>query len=127
MLSWVSLNRWSIVDAVMHSSVMHDGGAECIGCKVHGFSVACAVGKEVLEVIQCLATSTTNQAVLWDVFFRGHQAPNKSIQGYFSKCLQQSLDCKFYCPSSSGDLSEYILVRKIMVGLYDPVLKRDLY
>ena len=106
---------------------MHDGGAECIGCEVHGISVTCAIGKEVLEVIECLATLTTNQAVLWNEFFRGPQAPNKSIQCYFSKFLQQSLDCKFYCPSSSGDLSEYILVRKIMVGLCDPVLKRDLY
>ena len=81
----------------------------------------------MLDEIESLVTSSTNQAVLWDVFFSGHQTPGESMKEYFNKCLQQAIDCKFSCPNCTGDLSEYILVRKIMVGLHDPVLKRELY
>ena len=126
--SWVALNRWSRTDALMQIRLICT--IEVQSALDAKFTVSqwlsFTIG-EVLDEIESLVTTATNQAVLWDVFFSGRQAPDEGIREYFNKCLQQSLDCKFSCPSCSVDLSEYILVRKIMVGLHDPVLKRELY
>ena len=49
------------------------------------------------------------------------------MNDYFSRCAQKANDCDFQCPKCSECLSEYMLLRKIIVGLSDPVLKRHVF
>ena len=127
-LSWIALNRWSHTDSLMHIRLLCSLEVQsALDAKFTVSQWLAFTVKEVLDAIESLVTSTTNQAVLWDIFFSGHQASNESIKEYFNKCLQQCLDCNFRCPNCSGDLSDYILVRKVVVGLHDPVLKRELF
>ena len=77
------------------------------------------VGKVVLR--------STNQAVQWSDFFSVTQGSEESISDYFVKCTQKATDCEFKCPNCSHDLSEYMLLRKVMVGLSDKELKRQVF
>lgn len=46
------------------------------------------------------------------------------MAAYFHRCVQQAMDCMFQCHS---DLVKYMLARKAMVGLCNPMLKREIF
>ncbi|MPC54822.1 Retrovirus-related Pol polyprotein from transposon opus [Portunus trituberculatus] len=70
-----------------------------------------AVGKFVFR--------SSTQAVQWAEFFGAWQEPGEGV----GECSQKATDCAFKCPQCSADLSEYLLVRKLMGGLRDVTLK----
>ena len=43
------------------------------------------------------------------------------------RCAQMATDCDFKCPGSACDLSEYVLLRKLVVGLGDQEMKRYVF
>ncbi|MPC62647.1 hypothetical protein E2C01_056736 [Portunus trituberculatus] len=46
---------------------------------------------------------------------------------YFQRCTQQALDCNLRCPECDSDLSDYMILRKAIVGLSNPTLKKELF
>ncbi|XP_066965683.1 uncharacterized protein [Macrobrachium rosenbergii] len=125
---WLHLNKWVGIEAVMHLRLWYEAELQStLDAKLSSDEIFAMTPSAMLDAIQELVTSSSNQAVLWDMFFSSHQSAEESIKVYFNKCLQQAIDCRFKCPSCSSDLAEYILVRKIMVGLHNPMLKRELF
>ncbi|MPC59160.1 hypothetical protein E2C01_053175 [Portunus trituberculatus] len=59
---------------------------------------------------------TVNQVESWSDFFSTCQAPGKSAH-----------ECGFLYPDYHSDLSEYILMRKVMVGLHNSALKQEVF
>ena len=49
------------------------------------------------------------------------------MKRYFQRCFAEAVECEFKCPTCDNDLSEYMLLRKVMVGLSNPVLKREIF
>ncbi|KAK3888627.1 hypothetical protein Pcinc_007352 [Petrolisthes cinctipes] len=82
---------------------------------------------EALDAIENLILKGTNQAVTWTTFFSSQQAHDGSVAEFFLQCSQLATNCKFQCPHCHGDLSEYMLLRKLMGGLSDKVLKREVF
>ncbi|XP_066957154.1 uncharacterized protein [Macrobrachium rosenbergii] len=79
------------------------------------------------NAIKQLVIKASNQAVQWLEFFDLAQEPSESFNDFFIKCTQKATDCAFTCPNCNHDLSEYMLLRKLMVGLSDKVLKRQVF
>ena len=46
---------------------------------------------------------------------------------FFVRCAQRAMDCEFQCSECECDLSEYILLRKVLVGLCDAALKQEVF
>lgn len=46
---------------------------------------------------------------------------------YFTKCAQEAMDCGFKCPKCDSDISKYMLLRKVIVGLSDYALRREVF
>ena len=76
--------------------------------------------KEALNAIGGLVLRASNQAVQWCKFFDNRQDEGEPMKKYFQRC-------EFQCPSCATDLSQYMLLRKLVVGLKDPVLKREVF
>ena len=45
------------------------------------------------------------------------------MKDYFQRCSAETAECGFQCSQCEVDLSDYILLRKLVVGLSNPVLK----
>ena len=54
-------------------------------------------------------------------------ALEESVGDYFAKCSQMVLDCAFQCPDCDRDLSEDMLVRKLVAGLREPALRCEVF
>ncbi|XP_076058554.1 uncharacterized protein LOC143035571 [Oratosquilla oratoria] len=80
---------------------------------------------EALENVSKLVLRAANQAAQWSDFFSVKQALGESVGDYFTKGSQMVLDCAFQCPSCDASLSEYMLVRKLIAGLREPTLRRE--
>ncbi len=83
--------------------------------------------KNALDAIGKLVLRTANQAVRWSEFFSACQAAGESVGVYMTRCAQEAVDCGFQCLECSSDLSEYMLMRKVMVGLHHPALKQEMF
>ena len=83
--------------------------------------------EEALDAIGNIVLRSSNQAVQWSEFFALAQGREESVSDYFSRCAQKATDCDFQCPKCNECLAEYMLLRKIMVGLSDPILKRHVF
>ena len=82
---------------------------------------------DAFEAIRQLVVKASNQAVQWFEFFGLAQEPSESFNDFFIRCTQKVTDCAFQCPNCVYDLSEYMLLRKLMVGLSDKTLKRQVF
>ncbi|KAG0701317.1 Retrovirus-related Pol polyprotein from transposon 17.6 [Chionoecetes opilio] len=49
------------------------------------------------------------------------------MKDYFQKCTAEAVECQFRCRTCDTDLSDYMLLRKVMVGLSDPALKKEVF
>lgn len=83
--------------------------------------------KQALDAIGELVTHSTNQAVRWSSFFSSRQGEMEPMKEYFQRCSAEAAECGFQCPECEVDLSDYMLLRKLVVGLSDPVLKKEVF
>lgn len=83
--------------------------------------------KEALGAFEKLVLKGTNQAATWTTFFSYQQSQDMSVSNVSGQCAQLAADWRFHCPHCQGDLSEYVLLRKLMGGLSDEVLKREVF
>ena len=83
--------------------------------------------EEALDTIGKLVLRASNKAAQYQEFFSAMQGQEESLSNFFLKCNQKALDCEFNCPNCSGDLTEYMLLHKLMVSLSDNKLKRYIF
>ena len=128
MLSWVSLNGWPDRVATPHIRL------NCVPSLQRAIDARYADGeweqlspKEALDAIAGIVLQAANQAVTWEAFFTSKQAVGEPMKKFFQRCASEAIECEFKCPACDHDLAEYMLLRKLMVGLHDPVLKRDVF
>ena len=63
----------------------------------------------------------------WSEFFSACQGQDESVGDYFIPCAQKATDCEFQCPQCSNNLSEYLLLKKLIVRLRDTTLRQQVY
>ncbi|XP_069972233.1 uncharacterized protein [Penaeus vannamei] len=61
----------------------------------------------------------------WSDFFTYSQAPSDTICAYVSKCRAMAGECKFQCPKCRCSLDEYMLGKKVIMGLSDRSMKAE--
>ena len=49
------------------------------------------------------------------------------MSAYFTRSSQSIIDCEFECPSCNNDLGDYLLLGKLITGLNDISLKREVF
>ena len=126
--TWVKLAGWKDEQAVLHVRLLCVPALQCaIDTRFAAGLWDLLTTKEALDAIGKLVMCASNQAVRWSEFFNVRQRPGEAISGYLTRCGQEAVDCGFECPTCSCDLSEYMLVRKVMVGLSDESMKREVF
>ena len=126
--TWLRLAAWPDEEAVLHIRLLCVPDLQCALDARFTTEQWEALGpKDALDAISKLVLRTANQAVKWSEFFNACQVPGESVGVYMTRCAQEALDCGFQCPDCSSDLSEYMLMRKVMVGLRDPALKQEVF
>ncbi|MFV0261147.1 MAG: hypothetical protein ACK5JN_01725 [Kluyvera sp.] len=80
--------------------------------------------KEALDAIGKIMHRPSNQVVRWSDFLSVSQAPDKPISAFFIRCPQQAIKCGFQCPHCGDDLSDNMLLRKVIVDLSDSALRQ---
>ncbi|MPC68753.1 hypothetical protein E2C01_062962 [Portunus trituberculatus] len=83
--------------------------------------------QEALDAVGRNALQATNQAADWCKFFSAVQGPSESICEYFTQSTQLAADCEFQCLQCECSLSEYMLLRKLVCGLHNVVLKEEVF
>ena len=125
---WLQLGGFTPSEAVLHIRLC------CTPALQHSLDARFTVlqwstlsSSAALDAIEKIVLVSSNQVVNWCNFFRSDQLPTESVSVYFLRSTQSAADCKFQCPHCDGDLLEYMLLQKLMVGLHNPVLKREVF
>ena len=82
---------------------------------------------EALDAIRDIVLLPTNKAVAWSEIFDNKQGPSEPLNTYFTRTSQIAADCEFRCPSCDHNLGDYLLLGKLITGLYDTSLKKEVY
>lgn len=80
-----------------------------------------------LDAIGKLVLRSSNQAVQWSEFFSAAQGQDECVGDFFIRCAQKTNDCAFQCPQCRCNLSEYLLLKKLVTGLCDTGMKQQVY
>ncbi|XP_063876921.1 uncharacterized protein K02A2.6-like [Scylla paramamosain] len=83
--------------------------------------------QEALDAIGNLVLRSSTPAVQWAEFFGVSQGQDECVSDYFVRGAQKVNDCAFECPQCSLNLSEYLLLKKLVVGIRDTGLKQQVY
>ncbi|KAK8383417.1 hypothetical protein O3P69_019064 [Scylla paramamosain] len=83
--------------------------------------------QEALDAIGNLVLRSSSPAVQWAEFFGVSQGQDECVSDYFVRGAQKVNDCAFDCPPCSLNLSEYLLLKKLVVGIRDTGLKQQVY
>lgn len=126
--TWLSLHGWPDEVGVQHIRLL------CVPSLQTALDARYSIHQwealsvsDALDAVGSVALRAVNQAVLWSDFFGSRQGRSEPMAEYFQKCTQQALDCDFRCPHCDGDLSDYMVLRKAIVGLSNPALKKELF
>ncbi|XP_076063459.1 uncharacterized protein LOC143038319 [Oratosquilla oratoria] len=126
--TWLRLAAWPDQEAVLHVRLLCVPDLQCaLDARFSSEQWEALNPTSALDAIERLVLQSTNQAVKWTDFFSTCQAPGESVGIYMTRCAQEARECGFRCPDCDSDLSEYMLLRKVMVGLHDPALKQDVF
>ena len=126
--TWLRLAAWPDEEAVLHIRLLCVPDLQCaLDARFNTEQWEALDPKAALDAIGKIVLQTSNQAVRWSDFFNTCQAPGESVGMYMTRCAQEARDCGFQCPDCRSDLSEYMLMRKVMVGLHDPALKQEVF
>ena len=125
---WLNLNKWIPSEAVGHIRLLCSPPLQ--RAMDARFSVAqwsALSPTEALDAIKRIVLQPKNRAAVWSKFFSDNQKENESVSAFFTRCAQDVVECEFQCPSCSSDLGDYLLLGKLIVGLSDTTLKREVY
>ena len=125
---WLNLNKWVPSEAVGHIRLLCSPPLQ--RAMDARFSVAqwsVLTIAEALEAIKRIVLQPKNRAAVWSKFFCDNQKDSENISAYFTRCAQDAVECEFQCPNCACDLGDYFLLGKLIVGLSDTTLKREVY
>ena len=126
MEDWIKLTRISRGDAVLNIRLnCEERLRRAIDAQFSSSRWSLLTIEEAFVAVMKITTKTVNKAVLWDRFFSMRQGTDESVKEYIHKCQQAAIDCDFQCPSCNCDLSDNILINKLVNGLYNVKLKQD--
>ena len=126
--AWLHLAGWPDRQAVLHIRLLCVPALQrLLDARLSERQWYQLTPRGALDAISSLVLQSSNQAVRWSDFFSGHQRPEESIGSYTSRASQDAMDCGFECPQCAFDLTEYVLVRKVMAGLSDPELRQEVF
>ena len=125
---WLHLCKWPQQEAVHHVR-LHCAPAlqRAVDARFTFDEWAALTQTAALDAIGKLVLHSSNQAVQWSEFFSAGRGKDESVSDYFIRCAQKANDCAFQCPQCSCNLSEYLLMKKLIVGLSDTGLKQQVY
>ena len=83
--------------------------------------------KELLDAIGKVVLKSSSQAVRWAEFFDTRQKPEENMSDFITRCAQEAVSCEFECPQCDSDITEYVLVRKIIAGISDSALRQEVF
>ena len=128
MSCWLQICRWPVHEAVHHIRLHCVPELQrALDARFSDSQWSILSTEEALSAIEKLVLRASNRAAQWYEFFNLAQGLDESISDFFLRCNQKALDCEFECPNCSVDLTEYFLLRKVMVSLSDVKLKGHIF
>ena len=128
MTSWLQICRWPQQEAVLHIRLHCVLDLQrALDARFTDSQWGALTTEEAMDAIEKLVLRASNRAAQWSEFFTAMQGLNEPISEFFLRCNQRAIDCSFHCPNCSFDLTEYMLLRKLMVGLSDTKLRRHVF
>ena len=125
---WLSLNRWDPSDAAGHIRLCCTPELQkALDARYTVAQWSSLTGEEALNAIKGIVSQPSNKAANWDNFFSDQQRNNETVGAFFTRTSQSVLDCEFACPSCHADLGDYLLLGKIITGLRETTLKREVF
>ena len=127
MEDWIKLSKLPREDAVLNirlnceEKLRRAIDAQFPSGRWSSFSV-----EDAFDAVSKITTKTMNKAVVWDKFFSMKQTSTESAKEYIHRCQQVAIDCEFQCPDCRSDLSDHILLHKLVNGLNNVKLKQDI-
>ena len=104
---WGRLNGWNAVDALGHIRLLCVPELQRVLDNKYGVDRWAAMSPQAaMDAIKQIAVLPANKAAEWDKFFSIKQSDGESIDSYFHRATQITVDCEFQCPGCSGVLSE---------------------
>ena len=127
MEDWLKLSKIPNGDAVLHIRLnCEEKLKRAIDAQFEPQQWSSLSVHAAFDAILSITTKSVNKAVLWDKFFNMKQRADESAKEYVHGCQQAAIDCDFQCPKCNGDLSDYIILHKLVNGLYNVKLKQDI-
>ena len=78
-----------------------------------------------INVVKSVVIGPRCEVGTWTDFFSYSQALGDSVNAYVSKCRVMAAECSFQCPMCRESLTEYMLNRKVVMGLSDRHMKAE--
>ncbi|KAG0715195.1 hypothetical protein GWK47_012494 [Chionoecetes opilio] len=78
---------------------------------------------ETIYFVRSVVIGTRCIVGVWAEFFSLAQASSNSVCAYISQCRAKANECAFRCPECQCSLEEYMLSKKIVMGLRDRSMK----
>ncbi len=128
MTAWMQLCKFPPREAVQHIRLTCVPALQrAVDTRYTDAQWSALTPEEALDALGKLVLRSSNQATLWADFFGSSQGQDEPISEFFRRCAQKAADCAFQCPECQCDLAEYVLLRKLVVGLSDEELKRHVF
>ena len=125
---WLRLNQWEASDAAGHNRLLCSAELQrAIDTRYSVLQWSMLSPPDALEAIKNITVQPSNKAAEWDKFFSNKQGPSENVNTYFTRSNQVVADCEFSCPRCRGDLGDYLLLKKIMVGLANTSLRKEVF
>ena len=125
---WLKLNKFSAADAVGHIRLSCSPELQrALDTRYTVTQWSLMSSHEALDSIKQLAIQPSNRAADWDKFFSCKQVASENISAFFTRSAQVVAECEFSCPRCNSDIGDYILLRKVIVGLNNPSLRKEVF
>ena len=125
---WLNLNRWDPSDAVGHIRLLCTPPLQkAMDARYSIAQWSLLTPEEALNAIKAIVLQPTSKAASWNTFFSDQQKSSESVGSFFTRTSQNVVDCEFRCPSCHNDLGDYLLLGKLITGLSDTSLRREVF
>ncbi|KAK8398888.1 hypothetical protein O3P69_004170 [Scylla paramamosain] len=125
---WLLLYKWPRQEAVHHVRLLCGPPLQrALDARFTFDQWSALTQQEALDAIGNLVLRSSSPAVQWAEFFGVSQGQDECVSDYFVRGAQKVNDCAFECPQCSLNLSEYLLLKKLVVGIRDTGLKQQVY
>ena len=78
-----------------------------------------------IDVVRSVVVGQRCEVGAWSDLFAYSQEPGDSVDAYVARCRALAAECNFRCPECNSSLTEYMLSRKVVMGLSDRSMKAE--